>query len=203
MLILFGFCLVYCFYFLCYNCIVMLNHKYKTKLLNIDLIESELGLSAGQKVADFGCGRSGAFSFLLAKIVGSTGKVYAVDIIKDHLYLVRREADEHNLTNIMTIWADLEKPNSTKLPTESLDAVIIINTLHQAKAPESIIAEAIRVLKKSGALLIIDWSRSASPVGPDEKIDARSLKEAMNSFGLHKIKEFIAGPNHFGLIYSK
>jgi len=181
----------------------MYSYKYTTNLLNSALIVDKLGLSSGEHLADFGCGRSGAFTFLAARTVGKHGLVYAVDIIKDHLVLIDREAKEYNLANIKTIWADLEKSQSTRLSSNSLDVVLIINTLHQIKDHENTIQEAYRILKKDGRLLIIDWTRAASPLSPDQKIEKQSLLDYCTETGLSLHQQFMAGKHHYALIFIK
>jgi len=53
------------------------------ELLDIqDILENRLGIVYGAKVADLGCGGNGFFTFKVARLVGKTGLVYAVDVLK-------------------------------------------------------------------------------------------------------------------------
>ena len=53
------------------------------ELLDIqDILENRLGIVYGAKVADLGCGGNGFFTFKVARLVGKTGLVYAVDGLK-------------------------------------------------------------------------------------------------------------------------
>jgi 2-polyprenyl-3-methyl-5-hydroxy-6-metoxy-1,4-benzoquinol methylase len=53
----------------------------------------------GQVVADLGCG-SGYYTLPLAEIVGSEGKVYAVDLGKNCIQTLEKRADKNGYHNI-------------------------------------------------------------------------------------------------------
>jgi len=179
--------------------------NFTTKLLNLDLIIERSGIKAGQSIADLGCGRSGHFVFMLGKIVGMKGMVYAVDVIKNNLDLVTKEADLNNVKNIKTIWSDLEIFGATKLEPGSIDISFLINTIHQSKKPIEVLRETVRITKKGGKIVIIDWSQNSSPMGPIEgnKIDKNKLVDASKKIGLYLENEFTAGQYHFGLVLTK
>jgi len=58
-----------------------------------------LGLREGAVVADIGAG-GGYFSMLLARAVGPTGRVYAVDTNPKVLAYIDEQADNHRLRNV-------------------------------------------------------------------------------------------------------
>lgn len=60
---------------------------------------AEIGMQEGQMVLDFGCG-SGHYTIPVAKLVGRSGTVYAVDKSEDKLSDVRRRAKDRGLRNI-------------------------------------------------------------------------------------------------------
>lgn len=177
----------------------------KTNLLNIDLIFEKAKIKEGQKIGDLGCGRNGNFVFLSARQTGKLGAVYAVDVIKTNLDSIAREAKEHNLSQIKTVWSDIETYKATKIEENSLDLVFLINILHESKQPINILHEAVRLLKKGGRLLIIDWKKISSPIGPDinSRLNKDLLANVGNKNGLIKENEFEAGQYHFGLVFIK
>jgi SAM-dependent methyltransferase len=68
----------------------------------------------GQVVADLGCG-SGYYTFALAEIVGTTGKVYAVDLDKKCVQALEKKACKvgyHNIEAHASSAADLSFINS-------------------------------------------------------------------------------------------
>jgi arsenite methyltransferase len=86
---------------------------------------SELGLQAGQRVADVGSG-GGYFTFRLAEAVGANGRVYAVDVDQSMLDYVRGEAEKRALTNVTVVHATFDDP---KIPAP-VDLVFVSNTYH-------------------------------------------------------------------------
>ncbi len=52
----------------------------KTALFDITAILNKISIGERQKVAELGCGNFGFFTFPLARLVGRSGKVYAVAI---------------------------------------------------------------------------------------------------------------------------
>ena len=179
----------------------MYNPNFNTNLLNLKLILEKMDVAQGMTIADFGCGRSGVFSFLMADKVGKTGQIYALDVIKEHLKSIDREADLHNFSNIRTVWTDLEGPNN--IPAESVDIVLIINTLHQSKKYDNILKQAYRLCKKGGKIVVIDWLKISNPLAPERRLDKAEVIKAAKLLGIAKHDEFMAGKYHFGLVFYK
>ncbi len=186
----------------------MLNLKIPSgnELLNPQkILNDELKLNYGAKVGDLGCGTMGYFCLQAARLVGDAGRVYAVDLLKDHLKSIVSKAKESGLNNITPIWSDLEKYGATKINDRSLDFCLLINILFQNKHHEKIIKEASRLLKLGGKLLIIDWRSGRFPLGPSQqyKIEPEKIISLIPILGLRCVKEFTAGPYHFGIILEK
>jgi ubiquinone/menaquinone biosynthesis C-methylase UbiE len=177
----------------------------KTALFDIAAILSKMGIGERQHVAELGCGNFGFFVFPLARLVGRQGKVYAVDILKPTLDEITREAKKNNLSQIIPVWSNLEIFKATKIETNSLDVALLVNTLHQSEKKIEILREAIRLLKRGGQLLIIEWKNTDLPLGPspERRINLDSLKNATPKLGLSLKEEFTAGPYHYGLILTK
>lgn len=164
----------------------------------------QFGLEHGQKVADFGAG-SGAYAVALAQVVTGAGKVFALDIQKDLLSKLKAMLSQSHITNVETIWADLEKLGGSHLSNEAVDAVVAANVLNQVVGKKDFISEIKRVLKSQGRVLLVDWSDSFSGMGPSagavvNKIVARGLFEAV---GFAFEREIQAGEHHYGLIFKK
>jgi ubiquinone/menaquinone biosynthesis C-methylase UbiE len=182
-----------------------IDRPLKTKLLNIDLIFEKAKIKEGETVGDFGCGKNGYFSFLSAKYVGKKGLVYAVDIIKNNLQILEKEAKEHNLSQIKTVWSDLETFKATKIPENTLDLIFLVNILHEAGKPEEMLKESIRLLKKGSRLVIVDWKKVTTAIGPSvaSRLDKEFIINLAKKTGFIKEEEFEAGKYHFGLIFIK
>ena len=177
----------------------------KNGLLDQDTILQKAQIKEGNKIADLGCGMHGYFVFPASKLVGKHGIVYAVDILKVALTSIQRAANHEALANIKTIWSDLEVLKGTQLPANSLNAALLINTLHQSTKRANILLEITRLLKKDGHLTIVDWKDIACPLGPapENKVKIESLKAALEKLGYMKIEDYDAGNYHYGLVFKK
>lgn len=175
------------------------------ELLNAKTLLEKAGIEEKMKVADLGCGRRGHFSLQAAKLVGNKGLVYAVDVIKDILKNVQGTAQLYGISNIKSIWADLEIAGSTKLKDGSIDIAMLNNILFQTKKKKEIVNEAVRILKKNGALLIIDWKKIKTPFGPpaEDRVRPGAIKDYVQKCGLTLIHEIDAGPHHYALVFKK
>jgi len=177
----------------------------KTILFDIDNILRKITVEEGQRVAELGCGNFGFFVWPLAKLVGRRGQVYAVDILKSTLEEIRRQALKDNLPQVKIIWSNLEVFKATSIETSSLDSALLVNILHQSDKKIEILREAVRLLKRNGKLLIVEWDNTDLPLGPslEKRVKLEALKTAAPKIGLDIKEEFTAGPYHWGLILTK
>jgi|SRR3989344_3355339 len=164
----------------------------------------KLSLKHGEIVVDFGAG-TGLYSALAAKRVGGAGRVYTIDIQKDLLINIRDRARAEGITNIETIWGDVEKLHGSKLDDNFADAVIISNMLFQVADKNTVIKEAKRILKPGGRVFLIEWRDSFSHLGPtpDMVLGEGAAKKLCMDEGLHYEDEFELGDHHYGLIFKK
>lgn len=173
-----------------------------SELLDAEKILTKLDLREGMKIANLGCGNSGHFVFPSAKMVGDSGAVYAVDILKSALSSIESKMKMQNFKNVIPVWSDIEIFGGAKeIADESCDAAYLIN-LH---AKPAMLKEALRTLKKGGKLLLIDWKAVSTPFGPPTKdrVSAEEAKKRAVAENLELLEEFEAGPYHWGLIYRK
>lgn len=108
---------------------------------------------SGQTVADIGCGE-GDLTLLLVRFAK---RVTAVDLSAQMLRVVQERSEEAGVARRVTVaQGDLEK-----LPLESgsMDAAFVSQVLHHAARPEKALAEAARILKPGGRLILLDLAR--------------------------------------------
>jgi ubiquinone/menaquinone biosynthesis C-methylase UbiE len=176
------------------------------ELINAQKLLEQGEIKTGFKVADLGCGTTGHFVFPAAEMVGEQGIVYAVDILKSVLQSIEGRAKLWGVTNVKTVWADLERFGATRIEDNSLDLALLINVLFQVKEKQTVIKEAARILKPGGVLIIADWKLvGSSPGGPPPllRFDPQEARKLAENVGFQFIKEFEAGPYHYGLVFKK
>ena len=174
--------------------------------MDIDLILDKAGVKEKTKIADMGCGSGGYFVFPSAHRVGAYGQVYAIDILKSILESIRRRAKQDVLDEVVkVIWSDLEVYGATKIEPASIDVALLANTLYQSHKRIEILRESVRLLKKGGRLVVVEWKDISCPFGPpaDAKVDKKQLEEAISRLGLHEEEEFQAGEYHYGKVFIK
>lgn len=174
----------------------------ESQFIKPEAILQQIGLQPGMQVADLGCG-SGYFALLAAKITSVRGKVYAVDVQKSSLEQVKKEARLQNIVGIETVWSDIETVGAAKIAPHSLDMVFIINTLFQISRKEAVLAEARRLMKPGGFLLIVDWLAGDTAMGPPaaSRLDLAKTKALASSAGFVFQKDIDAGSHHFGMLF--
>ncbi len=163
----------------------------------------QMGLHAGMKVGDFGAG-SGHYARAAAAIVGTNGKVYAIDVQEDILKHLKLNTHEQHQRIIETVWGDIEKTGGTHLQDASLDAVILANTFFQIENRFGLVKELQRVLKPGGKLLVVDWTGSFGGMGPaaERIIPEHDAEAFFVQAGFIKVKAFHAGPHHYGIVFT-
>lgn len=169
-----------------------------------EAIVGGLALSEGMKVADFGAG-AGYFTIAIAKRVGKSGTVTAIDVLNSALDTIRNKAKAQGLENVEIVRSNLEVLGSGGLEASSLDMVLMANILFQSDKKEEIMAEAVRVLKSGGELVIIDWQKGKVGFGPNEhsRIDKDEIQSIATTKGFIQERTLDAGDFHFGIVFKK
>ncbi len=122
----------------------------------IDKRIPKFNIQRGMIVVDYGCG-PGRYSIPIARLIGETGKLYAVDIHKLAIAEVKRKAAENGLTNVETV---LAQGYDTFLPDEVADIVCALDMFFGVRSPKEFLAEVKRIIKKDGILIIDDGHQS-------------------------------------------
>jgi ubiquinone/menaquinone biosynthesis C-methylase UbiE len=113
------------------------------------------GVARGNTVADVGAG-TGLFTTLFAKVVGESGRVYAIDIAPAFLAHIDARIQAMGLTNVTTI---LGSERSVSLPEGSVDVVFLCDAYHHFQYPRSMNASLWKALRPGGTLILIDFKR--------------------------------------------
>jgi len=125
--------------------------KFRDFFLPPENILKEIGIRQGFHVLDYGCG-PGSYSIVAAELVGTSGKVYALDIHPLAIQRVQEIASKKRLTNIETI----RSACATGLPNSSIDVILLYDTLHDLSDSNGVLGELHRILKPDGILSLSD-----------------------------------------------
>lgn len=168
-------------------------------------IFEKISLGSGMRVADLGCGRTGHFVFSASKMVGNTGIVYAVDIIKDILASIQAQINMQGFGNIETIWSDIEKYGKVPIPEKSLDVCFFVNVVYLLSDKKNAFKEAARLLKPKGFLVVVDWKRKIGPLGPSESVmvSPEEVIAAATEVGLKLFDRTVINDYHYAVILKK
>ncbi|MEA3253867.1 MAG: class I SAM-dependent methyltransferase [Chloroflexota bacterium] len=160
----------------------------------IHKILERIGISKGQVVLDFGCGR-GTYTIPVARIIGEGGKVYALDKDRQVLDELMQKAESAGLKNIarMETAGELE----IDLADESVDKVLLFDVFHsyyflQAGDRRRLLAEIHRIMKPSASMSV--WPKHMeSEAGEEIKNASFHLVEELPEMLIHDNKDLEKG----------
>jgi ubiquinone/menaquinone biosynthesis C-methylase UbiE len=115
---------------------------------------------------DVGSG-DGFFTMLAARVVGETGKVFALDIDPSAIARLKQRATESGFANVTAVVAEAEK---TVFCEGCADILFYSIVLHDFRDPGKVLKNAKRMVKPSGKLLDLDWKKMSMSFGPPERI---------------------------------
>lgn len=120
----------------------------------------QFGIKPGDTVIDYGCG-PGSFIQKASSLVGSKGRVYAVDIHELAIAAVEKRKATFNLSNVSTV---LVQNGRCAIADKSADLIYALDMFHMIKQPDAFLRELHRMIKQAGRLIIEDGHqpRSAS-----------------------------------------
>lgn len=172
-------------------------------MLRIPGIVKELELKQGDIVADLGSS-IGQFSLPIARAVGDKGSVYAVDVHRDILTRLAHDAEDAKISNVQTIWGDIEQIGGTHINAASVDLAVFANVLFQVHDRPAALREAMRITKDGGRIIIIEWAPNHI-LGPkkEKRVPQDELRRLCERFGLTFVKNIGQGETHYGMIFSK
>lgn len=161
----------------------------------------ELDVRPGQVVCDMGCG-NGFYTIELARRVGPTGKVYAVDIQPEMLELLKQRARQLKLRNIVAV---VGSPDNPRLPQEAFDLVLLVDVYHELSHPEEMLRAIRRSLKPSGRIALVEFRAEdpAVPIKPLHKMSKAQILKELPPNGFELVEQFDGLPWQHLMYFNK
>jgi len=146
-----------------------------------------LGIKEGEVIADIGAG-SGYFSFPLARAVGPSGRVYAVDVNADMVRHMNRRIRDAKASNLVTVLCPFDDP---LLADGAIDRVFICDTWHHIEGHPKYLGLLKKALKPGGQVVMVDFKKEKTPVGPpmEMRIERDDLVREMQANGFQLAAE--------------
>lgn len=138
----------------------------------------------GESALDVGTA-TGQIAVALADRVGADGEVFALDLTQEMVEATQRRAADLGLTNIQ---ADIGDAEALPFSGPTFDVIVSALTYMLCPEPRRAFAEAFRVLRTPGRLILAVWGRP-------ERCAFRPVLQTFNSL----LPEPIALPSPFAL----
>lgn len=142
---------------------------------------AQLGLKPGMTVCDLGAG-TGYYAVRMSRLVGGTGKVYAVDIQPKMLELLGKRLASAGIRNIEPV---LGAEAETNLPANSQDLIILVDVYHEFSKPQEMVRSIRRSLKADGRLVLLEFRKEdkSVPIRLEHKMSLAEVKAEMEPEG--------------------
>lgn len=149
-----------------------------------------LALKPGMAVADLGSG-SGYFTRRFVEAVTETGMVYAIDVEQEMLTYTKESLVHLHIP--FTAEFILARPDSPKLPLDSVNLIFVCNTYHHLENRATYFSNVKSSLKPGGRVAIIDFyhdERSGNLGFPKHHLVQReTVVEEMTKAGYKLLRE--------------
>jgi SAM-dependent methyltransferase len=156
-----------------------------------------LGLRRGQVIAEVGSG-PGYFTPRLARAVGPSGHVYALDPEAAVLDVMRKRIKKAGVRNVTPV---LSRDDDPLLPSGRCDLAVIINVYHHMHGGAAFLRRLVSRLSRGARVINVDWDEN-SEFGPPPKRrvpKARFLRDARRA-GLKLVSERTFLPHQYFLV---
>jgi SAM-dependent methyltransferase len=165
-------------------------------------IMKALAFRPGERVADIGAG-SGYFTFQVAKAVGPTGSVLALDIAPEMLEYLDLRVKAQQATNVALRKVASDDP---QLAPGSVDTILMIDAIHYVKDRTAYAKKLLPGLAPGGRVVIIDYipkPMSERPWGPppEQQFPREQMDREMAGAGFKVLAAYDFLPEQFFVVY--
>ena len=137
-----------------------------------DLIAERMNLDNNMVVVEVGPGKGNYTKAIAGKILPD-GKMYATDISKGVINMLKNKVKKENLTNIIP---QIENAYEFTFENDSVDRIFMNCCLPEIPEPVRALKDCKRILKPDGRICLCEWF--IDPDYPRRKTEKRWAKEA-------------------------
>ena len=160
-----------------------------------------IGIAKGATVADIGAG-VGYFTWRLAERVGTSGKVFAVDIQQPMLDQLRRNMAARKLANYEAVLGAEDDP---RLPPGRIDLALLVDVYHEFSQPQKMLRRIRAALGPEGRMVLLEYRKEDPqlPILPAHKMSVAEVKAEIEPEGFRLEKTLENLPQQHILIFRK
>jgi ubiquinone/menaquinone biosynthesis C-methylase UbiE len=135
-----------------------------------------------------GCG-DGYYTIELAKRVGPTGKVIAVDIQPEMLQELSRRCERGNLKNVDMV---LGLPHDPKLPVGQVDLILMVDVYHEFSNPVEMLNAMRKSLKPNGRIALVEFRGEDPqvPIKPEHKMTKKQILKEYEANSMKLVNQY-------------
>jgi precorrin-6B methylase 2 len=166
-----------------------------------DIIVAALELKPGMQVADIGAG-TGYYSWRMAREVGKTGKVHAVELEQEMLDLIAANMKKQGVANVHGVLGTITDP---KLPENSLDLVVMVDVYHEFSHPYEMMQNICRAVKPGGRVVWVEFrlEDESVPIKTVHKMSEAQVKKEAAVHPLEWVKTVDKAPWQHIIVFRK
>ncbi len=171
--------------------------------LEIENVVAQIELQPGQVVADIGAG-TGVFLVPLARAVGASGTVLAVEVDQGFLPMIEEKAREAGVENVQVVLGEFEDP---KLPRRDVDVAFFHDVLHHIEQRQAYLLTVASYMAPGSRIVVVDYDKNQPGVPhsnqPELLIGPEQVAEWMAVAGFEVSRELDLFEDKFFVIYTK
>lgn len=141
------------------------------------------GFRPGERLLDVGCG-PGYVSFELARLVGNSGHIIAIDMSQRFIDHLREQIRVREVSNIETMIGDV---GQLDIAERSVDGAYARWVLCFVESPESVVSAVARAMRPGKAFVVQDYfNYEAAVIAPKDEIFDHIFKVVAQSFRMRQ-----------------
>jgi ubiquinone/menaquinone biosynthesis C-methylase UbiE len=112
--------------------------------------------------------------------------LYALDVAPELVEYMRTELSEEEVRRIIP---QVSAEATIDLEDDTVDFLLMVDVYHELEDASRLLAEALRVLRAGGIMLVIDWAKGAGSGGPPDhhRVPVEVLESEMREAGFSEV----------------